>query len=58
MKDLVGASVGKPSKSINPPKYRNPANGTQTWTGCGRQSQWIRNALAANQSLDDFLIAG
>lgn len=57
LKDLIGASVGKPSKSINPPKYRNPADETQTWTGRGRQPQWIKDALAANKSLDEFLIA-
>ncbi|MGR3592193.1 MAG: H-NS histone family protein [Limimaricola soesokkakensis] len=56
LKDLVGASIGKPSKSINPPKYRNPADETQTWSGRGRQPQWIKDALAADKPLDDFLI--
>ncbi|GAD57117.1 H-NS histone family protein [Limimaricola cinnabarinus] len=56
LKDLVGASTEKSSKSINPPKYRNPDDKTQTWSGRGRQPQWIKDALAANKSLDDFLI--
>lgn len=57
LKDLVGAPAGKSAKSINPPKYRNPDDETQTWSGRGRQPQWIKDALAANKSLDDFLIA-
>lgn len=57
LKDLIGASTGKALKSVNPPKYRNPADESQTWTGRGRQPQWIKEALAANTSLDDFLIA-
>ncbi|WP_370159024.1 H-NS histone family protein [Limimaricola soesokkakensis] len=56
LKDLIGASAGKPTKSINPPKYRNPDDQTQTWSGRGRQPQWIKDALAANKSLDEFLI--
>ncbi|WP_370160381.1 H-NS histone family protein [Limimaricola soesokkakensis] len=56
LKDLIGVSAGKPSKSINPPKYRNPADDTKTWSGRGRQPQWIKDALAANKPLDDFLI--
>lgn len=57
LKDLVGMTTGKSSKSINPPKYRNPDDQSQTWSGRGRQPQWIKDALAANKSLDDFLIS-
>lgn len=56
LKDLVG-TTGKSSKSINPPKYRNPDDQSQTWSGRGRQPQWIKDALAENKSLDDFLIS-
>lgn len=57
LKDLVGMSAGKTTKSINPPKYRNPDDQDQTWSGRGRQPQWVKDALAANKSLDDLLIA-
>ncbi|TYB90239.1 H-NS family nucleoid-associated regulatory protein [Oceaniovalibus sp. ACAM 378] len=40
----------------NPPKYRNPADASQTWTGRGRQPGWIKEALADNKSLDAFEI--
>ena len=51
------ASKGKKSKTKNPPKYRNPDDQSQTWSGRGRQPQWIKDALAENKSLDDFLIS-
>ena len=37
-------------------RYRNPADGSQTWTGRGRQPKWIAEALAGGKSLDDFRI--
>lgn len=38
------------------PRYRNPADGAQTWTGRGRQPRWVAEALASGRSLDDFKI--
>jgi len=38
------------------PRYRNPADGGQTWTGRGRQPRWIAEALASGRSLDEFKI--
>jgi len=57
MADLFGDApkAAKERKSV-PPKYRNPADGTQTWTGRGRKPKWIEEALASGASLDDFLI--
>ncbi|QPM90182.1 H-NS histone family protein [Pseudooceanicola algae] len=52
--DLTG-QPGRKSK-VNPPKYRNPEDGTQTWSGRGRQPAWIKDALAKGESLDQFLI--
>jgi DNA-binding protein H-NS len=39
------------------PKYRNPDNPEQTWTGRGQQPNWLRPLLAAGKSLDDFKIS-
>ena len=36
------------------PRYRNPADSGQTWTGRGRQPRWIAEALASGRSLDEF----
>lgn len=38
------------------PKYRNPANHLQTWTGRGKQPHWVRDALAAGKNLDELAI--
>ncbi|MBL4627054.1 MAG: H-NS histone family protein [Roseicyclus sp.] len=37
-------------------KYVNPADGNQTWTGRGRQPNWIKAAMASGKTLDDFAI--
>jgi DNA-binding protein H-NS len=36
--------------------YRHPENADQTWSGRGRQPDWMKEALAAGKSKDDFLI--
>ncbi|WP_273688989.1 H-NS histone family protein [Ketogulonicigenium vulgare] len=38
------------------PRYRNPANPTQTWTGRGRRPKWVHGLEAAGLSLDDAAI--
>lgn len=50
--------TGQPGRKakVNPPKYRNSEDATQTWSGRGRQPAWIKDALARGESLDAFLI--
>jgi DNA-binding protein H-NS len=43
-------------KRLVAPKYRNPANHLQTWTGRGKQPHWVRDALAAGKALTDLAI--
>ena len=38
------------------PKYANPEDPNQTWTGRGRQPNWVKTALAAGKSLDEMAI--
>jgi DNA-binding protein H-NS len=38
------------------PKYRNPANPTETWSGRGRQPLWLAAALKKGLKLEKFLI--
>ena len=54
--ELTGLSPRK-SKTVSPPKYRHPENPEQTWTGRGRQPDWIKDALENGKSKDDFLIS-
>lgn len=53
--ELIG-DAPKGKRVANPPKYRHPENPEVTWTGRGRQPAWIKEALGAGKSLDDFLI--
>lgn len=39
-----------------PPKYRNPANAKETWTGRGKQPRWLAELTAAGKKVEDFLI--
>ncbi|NBD30648.1 MAG: H-NS histone family protein [Alphaproteobacteria bacterium] len=49
------ASRGR-SKSAGVPKYANPADPSQTWTGKGRQPQWYKDAIAAGKSPESMKI--
>ena len=50
-KAAKGRSTGKVA-----PKYRNPANDKDTWTGRGRQPRWMAELVAAGKKVEDFLI--
>lgn len=39
-----------------PPRYRNPENAEQTWTGRGMVPHWVRNFKAAGGTLTDIEI--
>ena len=51
-------ATGKKKGSAGVPKFVNPENPAQTWTGRGRRPGWIEAALKSGKSLDDFRIAG
>ena len=38
------------------PRYRNPENQQETWTGRGKQPRWLAGKLAGGAKLEDFLI--
>lgn len=38
------------------PKFRNPNPPHQTWTGRGKQPNWLRDLLAQGKQLDDVRI--
>jgi DNA-binding protein H-NS len=38
------------------PKYRNPADPSQTWAGRGQQPKWLAAYTAQGRALEDFLI--
>lgn len=38
------------------PKYRNPKNASQTWSGRGKQPRWLKEQLRSGKKLTDLLI--
>jgi DNA-binding protein H-NS len=40
------------------PKYRNPENPAETWSGRGLPPRWMAALIKAGKKKDDFLIAG
>lgn len=45
---LIGAAA--------PPRYRNPLDASQTWSGRGRQPKWVSEALAAGKTLEELRV--
>lgn len=53
----AGGKLGKRAGS-GAPKYRNPRNPEQTWSGMGKRPRWLAEALAGGAKLEAFAIAG
>lgn len=53
--ELTGAGSNKPRRIVAP-KYANPDDQSQTWTGRGRKPRWVQEALDSGKSLDDLKI--
>lgn len=51
-----GRRAARASAPANAPRYRNPDNAEQTWSGRGRRPRWIHDAEAAGRSLSDLEI--
>lgn len=55
-------AVAKPRKSKGKstgkvaPKYRNPANAAETWSGRGKQPRWLASEVAKGKKAEDYLI--
>lgn len=60
----ASATKAKPVKATKPakakqkvaPKYRNPEDATQTWSGRGRQPVWFRDAIEAGKTAESLAI--
>ena len=48
----------RPRRAYPPvlPKYRNPKNPSETWSGRGKQPRWLKAQLRAGKKLNDLLI--
>lgn len=47
---------GPVQRTVMPPRFRNPSDPSQTWSGMGRKPQWFINHLQHGGSEQDMLI--
>jgi DNA-binding protein H-NS len=52
-----GSRTGGDRRSAVVPKYRNPTNPSETWSGRGQKPKWLQELLAGGRKLEDFLIS-
>ena len=57
LSDLAEVQKSKGKGKTVPPKYANPNDPTQMWSGRGRRPKWVNEALEAGKSLEDLKIA-
>lgn len=48
--------TAKKAKAPSEPKYANPSDASQTWTGKGRQPDWFKAALASGKDPQELEI--
>ncbi|MEM9756704.1 MAG: H-NS histone family protein [Pseudomonadota bacterium] len=51
---ITGKKPAQGPKSA--PRFANPSDPTQTWTGRGRQPNWVKAALAEGKTLEDMAL--
>ncbi|MEH2540857.1 DNA-binding protein H-NS [Bradyrhizobium sp. AZCC 1577] len=58
MRDIEGAPANRPRRKYPKvqPKYWNPSQPSQKWSGRGKQPRWLVAALSAGRKLEDFVI--
>jgi len=54
--ELFGSGRGGPKGRTVAPKYVNPDNASETWTGRGRKPKWLVAKLSKGGSVEKFLI--
>ncbi len=55
LQDLVDAANSK-KRAPAAPKYANPENPSDTWSGRGRKPRWFTEAVAAGRSPEDMAV--
>ena len=54
-KATKAAKPRKPGKKVAP-KYRNPANAKELWSGRGKQPRWLAAQVKKGKKVEEFLI--
>ncbi|APG48347.1 H-NS family nucleoid-associated regulatory protein [Phaeobacter porticola] len=54
--EIAGSGRTTTKKTKAAPKYRNPQNPEETWTGRGRKPHWVHAALTSGVDISDLEI--
>jgi DNA-binding protein H-NS len=60
--EYFGETAKRPAKAKSPkgrkaaPKYRNPANRSQTWAGRGTRPRWLQAQLKEGRKIEEFAV--
>jgi DNA-binding protein H-NS len=57
VEELVASAKSKAPGAEVAPRYRNPADATQQWTGRGRQPKWVKDWVEAGNDIEGLRIA-
>jgi len=49
-------SLKRSKRSVRPARYRHPENPDLTWSGRGRHPAWVKDAIEAGATLEEFEI--
>jgi DNA-binding protein H-NS len=60
--EIANTAIGRPNRPRRAypkvlPKYQNPTNNAEKWSGRGKQPHWVQAQLRAGKNLEHFLIA-
>lgn len=56
LSELTGGASAPRKRAPAAPKYANPADKSDTWSGRGRKPRWVVAALQSGKSLDNLAI--
>ncbi|WP_343080459.1 H-NS histone family protein [Ostreiculturibacter nitratireducens] len=56
LSELTGDVKPRRKRAAVAPKYANPKDPSNTWTGRGRRPRWVEEALQSGKTLDDLKI--
>ncbi len=56
LEEIADTARERQKKSKSGPKYRNPNNPEETWSGRGRKPHWVHAALTAGVDISDLEI--
>ncbi len=54
--ELTGAAAPVRKRAAAAPKYANPADAHDTWSGRGRKPRWFESALKAGKRPEDLMV--